>query len=55
MSDKEIREMQLRIDKGILLAQSRLVKRARHDNIRLVIFRAGQVMEVSADELTADF
>lgn len=55
MSDKEIREMQKRIDRGILLAQSRLVKRARHNDFRLVIFRDGQVMEVAAEELPADF
>ena len=42
MSEQDIREMQQRIDDGILLAQRRLVERARHDGISLVVCKNGR-------------
>ncbi len=51
MSEKEIMELQRRIDKGILLAQTRLVERAKHEGYSLVIKRNGKVQEVPASEL----
>ncbi|MBR3514445.1 MAG: hypothetical protein IKO12_08540 [Bacteroidaceae bacterium] len=51
MSDREVKEMQRRIDKGILLAQQRLVERARLFGTTLVVMRDGQVMDLSPDEL----
>ncbi len=49
-SEKEIKMLMTRIDDGILLAHKRLVKRAQHDNLSLVVFREGKVVEVNASE-----
>ncbi len=51
MNELEVAEMQRKIDEGILLAQERLIKRAKHDNLTLVVARNGQVVELSAEEL----
>ncbi|MCM1108793.1 MAG: hypothetical protein NC388_07035 [Clostridium sp.] len=51
MNEQEIAEMQHKIDKGILLAQERLIKRTRHDNETLVVVRNGQIVEVKPEEL----
>lgn len=51
MNEQEIAEMQNKIDKGILLAQERLIKRARHDNETLVVVRDGQVVEAKPEDL----
>lgn len=51
MSDREVKDMQRRIDKGILLAQQRLVERARLFGTTLVVCRDGKVVELSPDEL----
>ena len=51
MNELEVAEMQRKIDEGIFLAQERLVKRAKHDNLTLVIVRNGQVVEIPAEEL----
>ncbi len=51
----EMEDMQQRIDKGIRLAQQRLVKRAIHDNISLVVFRGGRVIDLSPQEMNANF
>lgn len=51
MSEREIREMQRRIDKGIALAQERLVERSRLFGSTLVVERNGKVVEVLAEEL----
>lgn len=51
MSEKEVTEMQRKIDEGILLAQTRLMKRAKHDNISLVVARNGKVVEIKPEEL----
>lgn len=51
MSEREKIDLARRIDKGILLAQTRLIEKAKHDNLSLVIRRNGKVMEVPAIEL----
>lgn len=51
MTDREVEEMQRRIDEGIKLAQSRLCERAMHDGLSLVVTRDGKLMELKASEL----
>jgi hypothetical protein len=51
MSEFEIRELQERIDAGILLAQRRLIERTRRDNGGLVVVRDGEVVRLTPDEL----
>lgn len=51
MNDKEIMELQRLIDQGILLAQTRLVERAKHEGYSLVVRRNGVVSEVPAVEI----
>jgi len=51
MSERDIAELQRRIDKGILLAQTRLIERAKHEGYSLVVRRNGIVREVPASEL----
>lgn len=43
---QEMRDMQRRIDEGILLAHTRLAHRALQDNEPLVVYRNGQVVEM---------
>ena len=51
MNEREKIELARRIDKGILLAQTRLIEKAKRDNLTLVVLRNGRVMEVPAGEL----
>lgn len=51
MSDQEIREMQRLIDEGIVLAQQRLMERARHDGFSLVVCKNGRVQRLSPGDL----
>ena len=51
MSEFEIRELQERIDAGILLAQRRLIERTRRDNGDLVVMRDGEVVRLTPDQL----
>ncbi len=51
MTDMEVEDMMQRIDEGIRLAHQRLVQRAKHDGLSLVVTRNGKLMEVNA----ADF
>jgi hypothetical protein len=51
MSEFEIRELQERIDAGILLAQRRLIERTRKDNGDLVVMRDGKVVRLTPDQL----
>lgn len=53
MSEFEIRELQERIDAGILLAQRRLIERTRKDNGDLVVTRDGKVVRLTPDQLLA--
>ncbi len=43
--------MQSRIDKGIVLAQERLVERSKLFKSTLVVTRGGKVVELMPDEL----
>ncbi len=51
MSEREITEMQQKIDEGILLAQQRLVDKARLFNTTLVVSRDGEVVELKPEDL----
>ena len=51
MSEFEIRELQERIDAGILLAQRRLIERTRRENGDLVVIRDGTVVRRTPDQL----
>ncbi len=51
MSEKEVAEMQQRIDIGIRLAQERMVERARLFKSTLVVAREGKVVELTPEEL----
>ena len=51
MNEREKVELARRIDKGILLAQTRLIEKAKRDNLTLVVRRNGRVMEIPAGEL----
>ncbi len=46
MKGREMIEMQRRIDEGIQLAHRRLATRARMDNLPLVMYRDGHVVEM---------
>lgn len=51
MTGREMIEMQRRIDEGIQLAQRRLASRARMDNLPLVMYRDGRVVEMVPEPL----
>ena len=51
MNDREIAEMQQKIDIGIRLAQERMVERARLFKATLVVSRGGKIVELSPEEL----
>lgn len=55
MSDREVFEMQKKIDKGILLAQERMLERSRLFQSTVVVAREGQVIEVKPEELSAGY
>lgn len=46
MTEKEVQEMQYRIDEGIRLAQQRLWQRAGHSRQSLVVCKDGKIQEV---------
>ena len=51
MSDKELEQLQEKIDAGILLAQQRLKERVKREDGELVVMRDGKIMHLHADEL----
>ena len=51
MTKKEIKEMQEKIDAGILLAQKRLIEKAQKEDGELVVVRDGKVVRVKAKDL----
>lgn len=51
MNEREKLDLARRIDQGILLAQTRLIEKAKRDNLSLVVRRNGIVMEIPAVEL----
>ncbi len=50
-NNHDTEDIQRRIDKGIRLAQMRLVQRAKHDDLSLVVMRNGELMELKANEI----
>lgn len=51
MSEVEIKKMQEKIDAGIILAQQRLIEKAKKEDGELVILRDGRVVRVKAKDL----
>lgn len=51
MSDIEIKQMQEKINAGILLARKRLIEKTRKEDGELVIVRDGKVVRIKARDL----
>ena len=51
MNEKELEQLQEKIDAGILLAQQRLKERVKREDGELVVMRDGQILHLHADEL----
>ncbi len=51
MSELEIKQMQEKIDAGILLAQKRLIEKAKKEDAELVIEQDGKVVRIKAKDL----
>ena len=51
MSEIEIKQMQEKINAGILLARKRLVEKTRKEDGELVVVRDGKVLRIKAREL----
>ncbi len=51
MSEIEIKQMQEKINAGILLARKRLVEKIRKEDGELVIVRNGKVVRIKARDL----
>ncbi len=51
MTKEEIKEMQEKIDAGILLAQKRLIEKVQKEDGELVVVRDGKVVRVKAKDL----
>lgn len=51
MNERERTDMQRRIDQGIILAQTRLIERAKREGGTLVVRRGNAILEVPANEL----
>ena len=48
MSEIEIKQMQEKIDAGILLAQKRLIEKTKKEDGELVVVRDGKVVRIEA-------
>ena len=51
MSEIEIKQMQEKINAGILLARKRLIEKAKKENGELVVLRDGKVVRIKAKDL----
>lgn len=51
MNEKELEQLQEKIDAGILLAQQRLKERVKREDGELVVMRDGKITHLSAEEL----
>ena len=51
MSEIEIKQMQEKINAGILLARKRLVEKTRKEDGELVVVRDGEVVRIKARDL----
>ena len=55
MSEIEIKQMQEKIDAGILLAQKRLIEKTKKEDGELVVVRDGKVVRIKARDLKSKF
>ena len=51
MSEVEIKQMQEKINAGILLARTRLIEKTKKEGGELVIVRDGKVVRIKAKDL----
>ncbi|MDR0907036.1 MAG: hypothetical protein LBM63_00270 [Rikenellaceae bacterium] len=51
MSEKDIRQMQEKIDEGIRVAQEKLVEKVKREDGQLIVSRDGEIMAISAREI----
>ena len=51
MSEIEIKQLQEKINAGILLARKRLIEKTKKENGELVVVRDGKVVGIKAQEL----
>ena len=51
MSEIEIKQMQEKIDAGILLVQKRLIEKTKKEDGELVVVRDGKVVRIKARDL----
>lgn len=51
MSEIEIKQLQEKIDAGILLAQKRLIEKTKKEDGELVVVRDGKVVHIKAKDL----
>ncbi|WP_289067175.1 hypothetical protein [uncultured Alistipes sp.] len=51
MSEIEIKQMQEKINAGILLARKRLIEKTRKEDGELVVVRDGKVVRIKAHDL----
>lgn len=51
MSEIEIKQMQEKINEGILLARKRLIEKTKKENGELVVVRDGKVVRIKARDL----
>ena len=51
MSEIEIKQMQEKIDAGILLPQKRLIEKPKKEDGELVVVRDGKVVRIKARDL----
>ena len=51
MSEIEIKQLQEKINAGILLARKRLIEKTKKENGELVVVRDGKVVCINAQEL----
>ena len=51
MSEIEIKQMQEKINAGILLAQKRLIEKTKKEGGELVVVRDGKVVRIKARDL----
>ena len=51
MNEKELEQLQEKIDAGILLAQQRLKERVKREDGELVVMCDGKILHLHADDL----
>ena len=51
MSEVEIKQMQEKINAGILLAQKRLIEKTKKEDGELVVMRDGKIVRIKAKDL----